>query len=271
MMTTLRTRWILFAGLAVVVIASYLITVHFRTTASPATQAAFDYLETLPESSVVVFSFDHEASSLPEIKPISLAMLRHAFQKNLKIVGLSLFAEGTAIGYSLLRKTAGEYGKVYGEDYIFLGFKPQYISAILGMGESIRRVFPQDYLGNVTDTFSIMRDVEDYNDIEMVISIADGDRTVQWIEYAGPRYNQKVMAGLTAAMITSYDPYLSSRQLYAVVGGLRGAAEYETLLGKRGGGNRGMLAQSSAHIYVIALVLIGNIIYFRNRKRRGRG
>jgi hypothetical protein len=270
-MTALKARWILFSGLAVVVIASYVFTVRFKTVASPATQAAYDYLEALPESSAVIFSFDHEASSLPEIKPIALAILRHAFRKNHKIVGLSLFAEGTAIGYNLLRKTAGEYGKVYGEDYIFLGFKPQCISAILGMGESIRRVFPEDYLGNITDTVPIMRDVENYDDIEMVVSIADGDRTVQWIEYAGPRYNQKVMAGLTAAMITSYDPYLSSRQLYAVVGGLRAAAEYEHLLGSRGGGSRGMLAQSSAHLYVIALVVIGNIIYFRSRRRKGRG
>jgi len=270
-MDRLRTRWIIFSGLAIVVIASYLITIKFKTAPSPATLKAYEYLDTLPERSVVIFSFDHEASSLPEIQPIALAMLRHAFKNDLKIVGLSLFAEGTAIGYDLLSKTAREYDRQYGRDYIFLGFKPQYISAILGMGESIKRVFPEDYLGNMTDTMPIMLGIDSYDNIEMVVSIADGDRTVQWVEYAGARYNQKVMAGLTAAMITSYDPYLSSEQLYAVVGGLRGAAEYENLLDKRGGGSRGMLAQSAAHLYILALVIVGNIIYFRNRRRGGGG
>lgn len=269
-MNRLQTRWILFSGLAVVVIIAYLLTIQFKTVPSPTTQQAYDYLESLPESSVVIFSFDHEASSLPEIQPIALIMLRHAFRNNLRIIGLSLFAEGTAIGYNLLNKTAQEYGRLYGKDYVFLGFKPQYISAILGMGESIKRVFPEDYLGNMTDTIPLMSEIDSYDDIEMVVSIADGDRTVQWIEYAGARYNQQVMAGLTAAMITSYDPYLSSRQLYSVVGGLRGAAEYESLSGRRGGGNRAMLAQSAAHLYVIALVVLGNILYFRSRKRKGR-
>ena len=133
-MKRLRSRWLIFSGLAIVVIAAYLITIRFKTVPSPATQKAYDYIESLPDSTLVMFSFDHEASSLPEIQPIALALLRHAFKNDLKIIGLSLFAEGTAIGYNLLSRTAAEYGKEYGRDYVFLGFKPQYISAILGMG-----------------------------------------------------------------------------------------------------------------------------------------
>jgi hypothetical protein len=269
-MEQLKVRRTIFAGLFVVVVVSYLLTIRLDMLTSPEVQKSFTYIEDLPDSSVIMFSFDHEASSLPEIRPIAMAMLRHAFRNNLKIVGLSLFAEGTAIGYRMLTGAAREFGKVYGEDYVFLGFKPQHISAILGLGESIERVFPEDYLGNKTYTIPIMHNVKNYDDVEMVVSVADGDRAVQWIEYGGARYNQRIMAGLTAAMITSYDPYLSSRQLYSVVGGLKGAAEYENLYGKRGGGNRGMMAQTSAHFYVIALVIIGNIIFFRARQRKGR-
>jgi len=221
---------------------------------------------------VLLISFDHEASSLPEIKPIAQVILRHAFSRNLRIIGMSLFAEGTAIGYNMLSETAREFDKGYGSDFVFLGFKPQYISAILGMGESIRSVFPEDYLGNPLDSLPLMKHIDNYDSISMVISIADGDRAVQWIEYAGARYNQKILAGLTAAMITTYDPYLNSGQLYSVVGGLKGAAEYETLYGRPGSGSRGLLAQTTSHIFIIALIIIGNIIYFRNRaSRKGRG
>ena len=270
-MIALKTRWLIFSGLFVVVTLSYILKISLVSQPSPQVRKGFDYLETLPESTIIMVSFDHEASALPEIQPISLALLRHAFKNNLRIVGLSLFAEGTAIGYRLLNKTAAEYGKRYGQDYVFLGFKPQHIAAILGMGESIKDVFPEDYIGNRTETIPLMMSVNNYDDVDMVISFADGDRTVYWIEYAGPRYGQQVMAGLTAAMITSYDPYLASDQLYSVVGGLRGAAEYENLLGKTGKGNRSMPAQTSAHLYVIALIIIGNIIYFRNRPGKGRG
>jgi len=266
-----KTRWIIFAGLFLSVTVAYLINIKMVSEPSFQVQKSYDYFESLPEGSVVMVSFDFEASSLPEVMPISLVTLRHAFKNNIKIVGLSLFAEGTAIGYRTLLKVAKEYNKVYGEDYVFLGFKPQHIAAILGMGESIKEVFPRDYLGTSTDSIPIMKNIHNYDQIDMVLSIADGDRAVQWIEYAGPKYNQKVMAGLTAAMITSYDPYLSSGQLSSVIGGLRGAAEYENLFGELGKGNRGMPAQTSAHLYLIVLIIIGNIIYFRSKKRQGRG
>ena len=263
-----KTRWIIFSGLFVIVIISYLISVDFDTIASPEIQKSFDYIENLPPGSVVMVSFDHEASSLPEIRPIALVMLRHIFRNDLKIIGISLFAEGTAIGYRLLTHTASEYDKNYGEDYVFLGFKPQQISAILGMGESIAHVFPEDYLGAPTESLPLMDGIENYDDIEMVVSIADGSLTVHWIEYGGAKYNQKIMAGLTAAMITTYDPYLASGQMYSAVAGLRGAAEYEQLLGQKGGGSRGMLAQTSAHLYVVMLIIIGNVLYFKSRKKQ---
>lgn len=265
-----KTRWLIFAGLFIVVTIAYLLNISLISQPSSGIQKSFDYIDSLPAGTILMVSFDHEASSLPEVQPISLALIRHAFKNHLKIIGLSLFAEGTAIGYRTLNKVASEFNKSYGRDYVFLGFKPQHIAAILGMGESIRDVFPRDYLGNLTDTLPLMKGVDNYSNIEMVLSIADGDRAVQWIEYAGPRYGQKVMAGLTAAMITSYDPYLSSGQLFSVIGGLRGAAEYENLYGQLGKGNRSMPAQTAAHIYVIVLIIIGNVIYIRSR-RQGRG
>lgn len=270
-MSKLSTRWIIYAGLAAVVILAYITSIQLDTRPSPQVQKAYNYFENLPESTIIMISFDHEASSLPEIQPITLAILRHAFRRNLRIIGLSLFAEGTAIGYRFMTRVAEEFGKEYGRDYVFLGFKPQHISAILGMGESIIRVFPEDYLGYPADSLPLMRQVYNYNEIEMVISIADGDRGIQWIEYAGAGYNQSIMCGLTAAMVTSYDPYIASGQLYCTVGGLAGAAEYENLFGKKGAGNRGLLAQSMAHIYVIILILIGNVVYFKSRRRRNSG
>jgi hypothetical protein len=54
-----------------------------------------------------------------------------------------------------------------------------------------------------------------------------------------------------------------------MVGGLRGAAEYELLIGKGGSGARSMLAQTSMHLYVLLLIVIGNVVYFRNRRTGG--
>ena len=215
----------------------------------------------------MIISFDHEASSLPEIRPLALAVLRHAFAKKHRIIGVSLLAEGTGIGYRLMQRTAAEYGRKYGVDYVYLGFRPAYIAAILSMGESLEQSYPQDYLGRPYQEFELLRSVKNYADVAGVISIADGSLTTHWIEYGQARYGVRVLAAVTAAMVTTYDPYLASGQMVAMVGGLRGAAEYETLLKQDGGGARGMLAQSSSHLYIVVVIILGNVAYFASRRR----
>ena len=266
----LQSRHYAFLGLALVVIVAMLLPYRPEVVPSAETERMFHYIDSLPEGSILLVSFDHEASSLPEIRPLALAFLRHAFERNHKLIGIALLAEGTGIGYGLMRDVAREYNKSYGEDYIYLGFRPQPEAAILSMGESIGQTFPEDYLGRPYDQLPLANRVSNYEDLAGVISIADGSRVVQWVEYGNARYGVRVSAFVAAAMVTTYDPYLASDQMHAMVGGLRGAAEYEKLIGIGGAGARGMLAQTSMHLYVILLIIIGNVIYLR-QKRRGRG
>jgi hypothetical protein len=265
-MKKFHSRHIAFAGLFAVVTITMLLNIGMVTTVSDDTKQMYDYLDALPEGSTIIVSFDHEASSLPEMKPLGLAILRHLFAKNHKLIGVALLAEGTGVGYRLMQETAQERRKQYGNDYVFLGFKPQFIAAILSMGESIERTFPEDYPGNATSQLQLLQQVKNYDDVAAVISLADGSLTTHWMEYGNERYGVEISAAVAAAMVTTYDPYLSSGQLKAMVGGLRGAAEYENLIGVGGAGARSMLAQSSAHLYIILLIIIGNVIYFRSKK-----
>lgn len=267
-MKKLEARHYTFIGLAVVITAAMLLNIRLDMKPSPYTRAMYDYIESLPEGSVLMVSFDHEASSLPEIRPIAQAVLRHAFRKGHRLVGVSLLAEGTLIGYRLMHQTAREFGREYGTDYVYLGFRPQYIAAILAMGESIRDTYPQDYLGRPYDDFELLRAINNYDDVAAVISVADGSLTTHWMEYGQARYGVTVLGAVTAAMVTTYDPYLASAQMHAMMGGLRGAAEYEQLISVDGGGARGMLAQSSAHVYVIFLIVLGNVFYFVGQRKR---
>ena len=268
-MKRLNSRHGIFSGLFAIVVITMAANVNLDMRVSPETERMFNYIDSLPTGATVIVSFDHEASSLPEIRPIALALLRHTFSRDLNLIGIALLAEGTGIGYRLMTQTADEYDKTYGIDYVYLGFKPQYIAAILSMGESIPDTYPEDYLGCAYRDHEMLQNIKNYNDIAGVISIADGSLTTHWIEYGASRYNVKVSAAVTAAMMTTYDPYLASGQLHAMFGGLRGAAEYEKLIGIGGSGKRSMLAQSVAHIYVVLLIIVGNIIYFRGRRKDG--
>ncbi len=266
-MKNIHNRHWIFLGLFILVVGAMLLNIKLDMKVSPYTQKLYDYIESLPDGSVLMISFDHEASSLPEIKPIAESVLEHVHRKNHKLIGVSLFAEGTLIGYRLMKRTAEQFNRIYGEDYVYLGFRPQSVAAILAMGESLKKAYPNDYLGAPYEEFELLENINNYDDIDVVISIADGSLINNWIEYGQARYDIKIVGAVTAAMVTTYDPYLASGQMLAMMGGLRGAAEYEKLLNIEGGGARGMLAQSMSHLYVIFLILLGNGIYLIDRRK----
>lgn len=234
---------------------------------SPRTQTMHDLIEALPRGATVIISFDCEAASWPEIGPVAEALVEHTMQRGIRIIGTSFLSEGTALGFELISRHADAADYVQGEDWVYLGFRPQYVAAILGLGESITQEYPRDYLNQPSEDHTLLGAVRSYRDVALVISIADDTMPQYWIEYAGARYGVKIAAGLSAVMVTTFTPYLDSGQLQALIGGLKGAAEYERLLGREGAGSRGMDAQSSAHLAIIVLVIIGNVAYFRGRRR----
>jgi len=260
------SRRIIFAVLAAVVIAVMLIKPRIPITVSDSTRQVYNRIDALDSGAVVMISFDHEASSLPEIGPIGAAISEHCFRRGISVVGLALFAEGNAVGYDLLSRSAVAARRVYGADWIYLGFRPQYTAAILGMGESIEEVFNADYNGTPLTSLPLARRVRNYNDIALVVSIADGSMPTYWVEYAANRYGETVIAALSAVMVTSFTPYLESGQIAGILSGLKGAAEYEQLLGSPSAGTRGMAAQSAAHVLIAVLVLWGNVEAWRRRK-----
>ena len=67
--------------------------------------------------------------------------------------------------------------------------------------------------------------------------------------------------GCTGVMAPGLYPLLRSGQINGLIGGLRGAAEYETLMGQKGRAIAGMDAQSATHLAIIVLVTICNIFY----------
>lgn len=265
-LSNLDRRWIfLLMGLAVTIPMLFNISPEVQITDD--TREIYASIDTLEAGDYVMISFDFEASSFPEMSPLATATLNHMFKKDLKVVGLALFSEGTAIGYTILSEIAKMHGKEYGRDYIYLGFRPQYVSAILGMGESIVKVFPEDYLKKPLEEYAEFVSLNNYADLPLVVSIADGSLPVHWAEYANARYDQEVAVACAAVMVTAFKPYFKSGQLIGPAAGIKGAAEYEKILGQKGTGHRRLFAQSTAHLFIIMLVIAANIAAWWRKKR----
>ena len=60
-------------------------------------------------------------------------------------------------------------------------------------------------------------------------------------------------------------------KMSGLLGGMKGAAEYELLIDTKGSATKGMDAQSSAHALIVLFVIIGNVFYFMGRRREKQG
>ena len=91
-----------------------------------------------------------------------------------------------------------------------------------------------------------------------------------WIIYGGQKYGFELGAGCTGVMATQYFPYLQAKQINGLMGGLKGAAEYEVLVGRQDKGSavKRMDPQAVTHIIIIAFIILGNIAYFSTRKTK---
>lgn len=63
--------------------------------------------------------------------------------------------------------------------------------------------------------------------------------------------------------------YLKSGQMQAILGGMRGAAEFEKLTGCLGEAIGLLDAQGLAILIIIAFVVLGNIAWFMSKKQEG--
>lgn len=236
---------------------------------TPEVQDTYNFIQALPPGSVVLFSFDHDAATLPEMQPMGKALLDHVFSRGLKVIGMAFRPEGAAIGNQALLTEGKKYGLVEGQDYVFLGYRPEITSGILGIGENIDRVYPKDYRGIPVADIPLMQKVHNYKDIALVISVSDDDTPVYWINYANARYHEAIVPAITAVMATTFYPFLQEKQIIGMVPGLKGAAEYEQLIHQIGAASYGMSAQSTAHLLIVLFVIIGNAGYFMLSRRKG--
>jgi len=264
-------RRIIFLVIAVTVGAPFFIHFKLPISVTPPVQQVYDEVESLKPGDVIMLVFDYAPSSMPELNPMAVALLRHAFRKDLKVIACTILPPGAAMAQSVIEPIAKQMQKTQGEDWVNLGFKPGGATVILGMNKDIHEVFPEDYGGRKVEEIPLMQRVHSYADIPLLIDLSGTNAPESWIAYARVQCGQKVAAGITAVMAADFYPYLDTGKLSGMLGGLRGAAEYEKLVDAPDFAIKiGMPSQTWAHAAIVLFVIIGNIAYAaRRRAHRG--
>ena len=264
-------RWI-YLAVGIAVIMPFLLPTPMPISITPEARSLYDAVEALPDSSNVMLVFDYYPATAAECEPMAIAACHQFFRKNCKIIALSnIPLGGPSMAERITRMMGDKYGKVYGVDYVNLGFKYNYVAVLSGMGHSIESIFPTDNSGTPLSQLPLMNAVKNYSNIAFIFEIADNATADYWVSIVNAQFGVPIGCGGTAVMAPKFYAYVSSHQFVGLLGGMRGAAEYEKLIGILGTATTGMQAQSIVHILIIALVVLGNVGYFLGRGRRKRG
>ncbi|HDR06529.1 MAG TPA: hypothetical protein ENN88_02750 [Candidatus Coatesbacteria bacterium] len=152
-----------------------------------------------------------------------------------------------------------------GMDYALLGFRAGFSSVIISLGEEIKNVYPNDFYGTPLDVMPLFDGVRSYDDMAAAIDISWSSTPEAWVEFAGVPFGIPVLVGCTAVSAPQYYAYLQTGQMAGLLGGLKGAAEYERVTNSPGSAGRGMVAQFGVHALIVLLIVLGNVAYFVGR------
>jgi len=273
-------RWIFLLMLLAVAIP-ILLESQFPEKPTGLSKAVFDEIEQLEEGDRVLLAFDFDPASAGELGPMATTFSYHCAKKKLKMYYMALWPVGPQmIDDSINNVIKKEFPEmVYGKDYVNLGFKSGGEGVIKVILTDLRQLFTTDGYGTQIDAIPMMQGVENIRQMDLIANVSAGSAgTKEWVQYAITPYpdDLRIVAGCTGVQAPLLYPYIPN-QLPGLLGAIKGAAEYEELVMSKYGDSdmpgiysearRRMGPQLIAHMLMIALIVVGNIVYFMERKK----
>lgn len=229
----------------------------------------------LPHNKLVIVDGWWSPSTRGENKWQAQAILTHLMQRHLPFAILSFDPKNNQLTQDIVNQLAPKYGYLYGRDYVNWGYRPQnvVVQIVKGLAQSVPGTIKTDWKGTPIARIPVMRGIQNYFNISAVVEITPSATADTWIGLApvgsGPGQVRLLFAP-TAVMAPTYYPYIDSGQISGMLTGIKGAGDYEQLIGVHSFGTRATGALSLVYALIIAFVIIGNIGYHANRASRRR-
>lgn len=251
-----------------VVIAPILYPLGLPVPISSWTKAGYDYINSLPDGSLIGVDMSILVSDWPAAIPSMNAVFDLLMSRNFKIL-LFGFRPETPISMEkiLVPLELTNTHPLYGEKFVNLGYIPGEVVAYSSFINDIQGTCPTDYYGTPIEDLPIMSEFKTGEDFDLIWE--EGGIIELTLGQLQRPYDTPMIykcGAVYGTMVMAYYPV----QLKGVVIGIRGVAEFETLIRKPGSATGQMDAISTSHIMMIVLILVGNVILVYEKKQRGK-
>lgn len=241
-------------------------------------QETSDYytsIANLPPDSKVLCKIDLEAGIVGELGPASVATLKQLWKMPVKMVFIFFYrGDAPVIFESVLLPQIPGYvdtmhigDKVYGVDWVSLGYIEGHETAMAKLAADMHFV-SLDQFGNSLASLPLMDNINTAGDFQLLIHVGGGDNAATLNQFATP-YKLKAITATPGVDYVGCIPYYKSGLYSGILNSLKGAGEYEFLLGMPGLAIVASDSISATHVTLIVMIVIGNVIYIYRRRVSG--
>lgn len=270
-------RRILYLLLALVLSAPFLLRVPVpNAVVSPQAHSFYNTIEEIASDPVrskklIILCPNYAAGTIAENQTQTEAVMRHLMKRHLKFA-IFCFSDpqGRELTGNAARSMEKKYGYEYGRDYVNWGYRPG-DAVVLLLKSAVRDIpgtFKTDVNHTPLDQMPVMAGIKTVDDIGAIIEIASSSTLGYWLTYY-QRTGKEPIPTLycpTAVMAPEAYPFLKSGQLQGMLVGLKGAIEYEGLIGEPGFATSASASLLYAHFLIIALIVLGNLGMFAQKR-----
>jgi hypothetical protein len=216
------------------IILPLLLGITIPSTPSTPVREYYNFLNNLPEGSVVVFNSQMYGWNYGDCAPgcaATMNMILRAPNK-LKLIVMFVSSDGPMFWDTMKADFGVELPShtVYGEDYVELGW---YVGGETGFStllDDFQTIFPEDRYGTPASELPILENVHSGDDIATIIASTSLSALVDYeVRQAYSRYDIPLLfapAGMTVMSVIPYHPYA----VKGYITGLSGAAQLESLI-----------------------------------------
>jgi len=239
---------------------------------SPNTKVFVDYLDNLPENSVVMFFADwgatHEFTIGTQFRPFLIQLARLNAEKGIKWVAASSTPDGLVLFPEKLEEPdvkKAMSNMVYGEDWVYLGYFAGVETGLAALLKGIPNMFTYDAFGNAVVDLPLIQQANKAEDFAVFMGSGGGELG-HWIRQIAVAYDKPLAImtqGICAPSIQPFIPQL----VYTMLTDMKCAAEYEYMIGMPGPAISGMDIQTVVHLFLFVMIILANVMYFTKGKQ----
>ncbi len=264
-------RRYLYAALLIIVVLGLLVPIPLPLAVGPQARGFYQAIETADPNKIALVSTLWSASTQGENRPQTRVILEHLMRKRLRFALIAFGdPQSTILAQEVAEGLAKQYHYEYGRDWINFGYRADIAGTLKGMVKDMRETLKRDSQEDKPlDQFPVMKGIHNIKDVNVIAEVSASGNYASWLGLVVGTTDAAFCYAPTSVMAPELYTYIDSGQMKGMLFGIKGAAEYERLLGIKGFTTRAITPVSLSLVLLFVLIGLGNYGMYAAKRRGG--